>query len=164
MIKSVKVNWGEIMSLLGKRLRQARNSTGHTQDYVANMLGTTYQTISNYERGIRDPDTDSLNRLADFFNVTTDFLLGRTDDPAPQKPSYEEMVLSVKTMGDASAIIFNLHNADKIDNDEFVRLMKIAYKHLDLPPVKGAEEAAHLEHNIPGTGVFEKRSDDKDKS
>ena len=154
--------------MLGYRLKVLRNNKGLTQEQLAKVFNMSRSTYAQYEVDRRNPDYETLNLFADFFNVTTDFLLGRTDDPAPpaapQKPSYEEMVLSAKTMGDASVIIFNLHSADKIDNDEFVRLMKIAYKHFGLPPVKDSEEAAHLEHNIPGTGVFEKRSNDKDKS
>ena len=154
--------------MLGYRLKVLRNNKGLTQEQLAKVFNMSRSTYAQHEVDRRNPDYETLNLFADFFNVTTDFLLGRTDDPAPpaapQKPSYEEMVLSAKTMGDASVIIFNLHSADKIDNDEFVRLMKIAYKHFGLPPVKDSEEAAHLEHNIPGTGVFEKRSNDKDKS
>lgn len=153
---------------LSSRLKTLREQKNLSQRKLAKILNMAPSTLAMYETSKRAPDYDTLIKIAEYFEITTDFLLGRTDDPAPpaapQKPSYEEMVLSAKTMGDASVIIFNLHSADKIDNDEFICLMKTAYKHLGLPPVKGAEEAAHLEHNIPGTGVFEKRSDDKDKS
>ena len=156
------------MSLLGKRLKQARKNTGHTQEYVANILGTTYQTISNYERGVRDPDTDSLDRLASLLNVTTDYLLGRTDDPAPPaappRPDYKAKILAFKTLGDASLLIAELHSEDKIDDVEFIHLSKIAYKHFGLPPVKDSDEAAHQEHNIPGTGVLDRRTDGKNRS
>ncbi len=62
---------------LGDRLRSAREEKGWKQTYVAKMLGITSQSLSNYERGDRDPDTSLLARLADLYDVTTDYLLGR---------------------------------------------------------------------------------------
>lgn len=75
---------------LGNRLRQAREKKGWTQVYVAKLLGMTSQSLSNYERGERDPDTPLLNRLAELYGVSTDYLLGRTDNPRPaNKIDYE---------------------------------------------------------------------------
>jgi transcriptional regulator with XRE-family HTH domain len=68
---------------LGQRLRLARENKGWTQVYVAKLLGITSQALSNYERGERDPDTPLLNRLAELYGVSVDYLLGRTDDPTP---------------------------------------------------------------------------------
>jgi repressor LexA len=66
---------------LGDRLRTARENKGWSQVYVAGVLGmATSQTLSNYERGARDPDTETLTKLADLYCVTTDYLLGRTPD------------------------------------------------------------------------------------
>ena len=64
---------------LGERLREARENKGHSQTYVAKTLGLTSQAISNYERGERDPDTPLLKTLAEFYEVSTDYLLGRYD-------------------------------------------------------------------------------------
>lgn len=63
---------------LGLRLKSARQDSGFTQDYVAKALDITAQALSNYERGIRDPDTDLLKRLAGLYGTSTDYLLGRT--------------------------------------------------------------------------------------
>jgi len=69
------------MSILGDRMRVARKKKGFTQDNVAKLLKTTYQTISNYERGIRDPDTDTLNKFAYICGVSLDWLLGLPNCP-----------------------------------------------------------------------------------
>lgn len=66
---------------LGKRLREARKAKGFTQVYVAKKLGITNTALSNYERDERDPDTSLLNRFAEFYGVSIDWLMGRTDIP-----------------------------------------------------------------------------------
>lgn len=58
-----------------KRLKELRLQKGLTQQQVANAIGKTYQAYSYYENGKRDPDTETLKLLADFFNVSTDYLL-----------------------------------------------------------------------------------------
>lgn len=50
--------------VLGSRLRKARENTGLTQVQVAQRLGVTNAALSNYERGLRDPDTELLARMA----------------------------------------------------------------------------------------------------
>jgi len=61
---------------LGERLKKLRNKRGWSQVFVANKLGLKRSsTYANYEYGIRDPDTDTLVRLAEIFETTTDYLL-----------------------------------------------------------------------------------------
>ncbi|MEN6463447.1 MAG: helix-turn-helix domain-containing protein [Syntrophomonas sp.] len=64
-------------NILGNRLRKAREKKGFSQKFVAESLGITNSSLSNYERGERDPDTSILNRLADLYEVTMDYLFGR---------------------------------------------------------------------------------------
>jgi len=54
---------------------------------LAETLGVTYRQLRRYETGERRPDFDGLLKLADFFNVSLDYLVGRTDDPTPPKRS-----------------------------------------------------------------------------
>lgn len=69
---------------LGDRLRISREKKGWSQVYVSKILDITSQTISNYERNERDPDSSTLNKLAGLYDVSADYLLGRTDDPTPK--------------------------------------------------------------------------------
>ena len=62
------------------RYKEARLNKGMSQEEVARLLGITQQAYANYERGARKPDPDTLNKIADVFEVTTDYLLGR-DEP-----------------------------------------------------------------------------------
>ena len=67
--------------MLHKRLKQLRNNTDYKQEEIANKIGVMRQTYAGYEKGRRKPDLYTLVKLANFYNVTTDYLLGRTDYP-----------------------------------------------------------------------------------
>jgi transcriptional regulator with XRE-family HTH domain len=59
-----------------------RTKKGASQKQVAESLGITEVGYQNYEVGRRKPTFTVLPTIADFFNVSTDYLLGRTDNPA----------------------------------------------------------------------------------
>lgn len=60
-------------------LKELRNNRGLTQFEVAKGLGITQPTYQQWETGKRSPTSETLLKLADYFGVTTDSLLGRTD-------------------------------------------------------------------------------------
>jgi len=64
----------------GERLKYLREKEKMYQSELADKLNLAPSTISMYERGDRDPDTSTLTKIAEIFNVTTDYLLGRIDD------------------------------------------------------------------------------------
>lgn len=63
---------------MGKRLKELRGK--QTQEKVANELGISRGRYSHYENEHVQPDNDLLQRIADLYNVSVDYLLGRTDD------------------------------------------------------------------------------------
>ena len=65
------------------RIKQLRQEKGLKQEELAKEFGIAQQTISNYEKGIREPDISTLKKMADFFDVSLDFLLGKTDIKTP---------------------------------------------------------------------------------
>ena len=67
------------------RLKELRKQKGISQLRLATELNTTQNTISRYETGEREPGIDELIKLADYFNVSVDYLLGRTENPITQK-------------------------------------------------------------------------------
>ena len=62
------------------RLRELRNKSGFTQNEIANKLGVSSQTILNWENGIYEPKINQLIQLADMFNVSVDYLIGRKNN------------------------------------------------------------------------------------
>lgn len=65
--------------MIGKRIAELRKEKGMTQEELAKALNITRSALSLYEIGKRDPDTDTIKKFAEFFGVSTDYLLGQTD-------------------------------------------------------------------------------------
>ena len=65
--------------ILGKRLRYLRDRRGLSQKFVAKKFGIANNTLSGYESGDRKPSPELIAKFADFYEVTTDYLLGITD-------------------------------------------------------------------------------------
>lgn len=71
------------MREIGDTLANLRREKGIGQKEMASLLNLSVGTISNYENGVHSPDLNTLCRLADFFDVTSDYLLGRTEYRCP---------------------------------------------------------------------------------
>lgn len=69
------------MSLLGNRLREARDRKGLSQIDVCKKIKINNKTLSRYEKGGTEPDIESLNLLSKLYEVSVDWLTGRTDKP-----------------------------------------------------------------------------------
>ena len=71
----------------GDILRGLLEQDGISQKQLADALNLAPSTLGNYIRGLREPDFATLSRIADYFGVTADFLLGRRP---PEGLSHEE--------------------------------------------------------------------------
>lgn len=71
------------------RLKKLRQGFKLTQEQVGKELGFSRQRYNFYETGNREPDNETLVKLADFFSVSTDYLLGNSDDPTPPNQKKE---------------------------------------------------------------------------
>lgn len=72
------------MKPYGNRIAELRKKMDMTQEELADRLGITRASLSHYETNRREPDYDTLQRIADFFHVSLDYLMGRTEDPEIQ--------------------------------------------------------------------------------
>ena len=63
------------------RLKELREQRRITQVFLGIELGMSQNTISRYETGVREADYETLVAFADYFNVSVDYLLGRTENP-----------------------------------------------------------------------------------
>jgi len=68
------------------RIRELREDNDFTQVQMAKMLNCTQQTYSRYESGEITIDIYNLIKLANFFNTSTDYLLGLTNEKKPYPP------------------------------------------------------------------------------
>ena len=97
------------MAKFGELLSELRQSRGMTQKELAKVLYVSDGTISNYENGVHYPDVEKLMDIADFFNVTTDYLLGRCKNNL-SPDLFSETLIGSKTTGE---IIENIQSLDE---------------------------------------------------
>ena len=64
-----------------ERIKQLRAACGATQKEIALLLGMTPNAYQKYEYGEREPNMATFIALADYFDVSLDYLVGRTDNP-----------------------------------------------------------------------------------
>ena len=67
------------MKIVGEKLKELRLEKGLSQNDLAELLKITRVAYGRYENNIRDVSLETLCKLADFYKVTTDYLLGRED-------------------------------------------------------------------------------------
>jgi len=68
------------MYVLPSILKQLRSSKNVSQREVSSSIGVTERNYQNYESGNRKPNYDNLIAIADYYNVSIDYLTGRTDE------------------------------------------------------------------------------------
>lgn len=66
-------------NVLGKTIKELRVAQGLSQRQLGEKLDVCNQTVSFWEGGKREPDLDTLIKIADYFGVSVDFLLGKSD-------------------------------------------------------------------------------------
>lgn len=67
--------------MLAQNIKKARTDKHLSQRALADIIGVSQQTVGSWEVGRTSPDNEMLKKLAAFFNVSVDYLLGRTDEP-----------------------------------------------------------------------------------
>lgn len=68
-----------------KRMRDLREDNDKTQKDIADVLGTSQTMYARYERGANELPVRHLLTLCDYYKVSADYFLGRTDNPQPNK-------------------------------------------------------------------------------
>lgn len=81
----------------GIRLKQLREEKGLKQEELAQLLSVSPSAIGMYERDYREPSDELLIKISEYFQVSTDFLLGKTDIRQPiSQEAFEKNLLSSK--------------------------------------------------------------------
>ena len=96
-----------------------------TMKQAAVVLGLPYTTYVNYEKGVREPNSETLIKLADYYNVSTDYLMGRTlekeisFDPAPTENGE-------RAVSDAELKFALWGDCEDVDNDDLADVRRYA--------------------------------------
>lgn len=79
------------------RLKYLRTERGENLEKVAEYLNVSIQTISNYENEKRDMTPDTILKLAEYFGVSTDYLLGKSDIRNPEKSDLDKLQIGLSS-------------------------------------------------------------------
>ena len=115
------------------RLQELRKARGLNQTQVAQEMSISQSTLSYWERGDYEPDNESLIALADFFGVTTDYLLGRDDQTKKDLPieeAYLEKLSGGIKLSEIDIALFN--TTRELDEEDIKEIQRDAERMLEL--------------------------------
>jgi transcriptional regulator with XRE-family HTH domain len=93
--------------MVGDVLKSIREENNLTQDDIAIILNIKRQTYSSYERNKSLPDINALSKLADYYNTSTDYLLGRTN--IRNYIEYNDLIMSNKDLTEDEQQLLDLY-------------------------------------------------------
>ncbi|MCT4662305.1 MAG: helix-turn-helix domain-containing protein [Tissierellales bacterium] len=108
----------------GDILRTERKAKELSQIELGKLLNLSKQTISGYENNSSFPSQETLLKLSDIFSVSTDYLLGKSDERNPSKSS-DEIVTKAFSLKEG---VTELPQEALDQIDEYIRLLKLKYK------------------------------------
>lgn len=108
----------------GELLYQLRTEQGYYQKELASHLNVSIGTVSNYEKGIHYPDLHTLVKIADFFHVSTDFLLQRTNLTVSME-NLNQPIYADYTIADLMNTTLELDKKSRIHLMEYAELLKL---------------------------------------
>lgn len=110
--------------MLGRRIKELREEKGVTQKELASYLGVTDRSVGYYESEERTPPPDILDKIANYFNVSVDYLLGRenTKHIHNHNKSLEDYIKEAESLMLFGDIV------DEKDKEAILTAIKIAYE------------------------------------
>jgi len=76
----------------GNRIAKLRDERRLTQEELAGKVGITRAALSHYENNRREPDYETMQKIADFFHVSIDYIMGRSNEPSVIDAKVQEFV------------------------------------------------------------------------
>lgn len=111
------------MATFGELLQELRKDHRLSQKQLADVIAVTTGTVSNYENNQHLPDIEKLIMLADYFGVTTDYLLGRSISRLPPD-IFEEQLVPGKSM---SSILNDFRKLSPDRKNTILSFMNVSY-------------------------------------
>lgn len=112
--------------MIGELIAELRKDLRMKQTEVAAYLGVSTATISNYECDRYEPDLETVRRLSKLFNVTSDYLLGLTDNKYTA-PQLKREFGSCSTLEDCLSVLQRLNKADQKALEIVIQTFKEKY-------------------------------------
>lgn len=81
--------------MIMNQIKSLRKAKKITQKQLGDVLGVAESTISMYESGNRQPDVDTMRKIADYFNVTIDYLIGGENISSSDKDELDEKIIKI---------------------------------------------------------------------
>jgi HTH-type transcriptional regulator, competence development regulator len=110
--------------MLKNKLIELRKDKKLRQEDIAKILGIARTTYAMYEQGNREPDFDTLNKIADYFEVTIDHLLGREEKVKTKEDSLEEVNKLVKEYGIEQFGFFDIEKWKDLSSEDIEEIKK----------------------------------------
>ncbi len=107
-----------------EKLRELRISRGLTTTELGKIIGCSNPTITNYELGNRKPDPETLIKLANFFDVTVDYLLGREEKNSATNGGDNELNIPEKYKDILVALNNGNENLEQSDIDVIAKFIE----------------------------------------
>lgn len=116
------------MSAIGDRLKILRENKGWSKKYVADRLALKQpSTYSNWEYGLRDPDSETISKLADLFDTSTDYLLGRTDEKDFNQPPKDKAEFALRELVEK----YNIDLSEAAKKDKLEQIIQLVFDDAD---------------------------------
>lgn len=122
-VKSSNVFGEKQKLIIAKILINLRELNFLTQTDIAKHLHLSPSTISHYEKGLTVPPTEVVYRLADFYNVTTDYILGKSASKTNLNETYAIKLTNKMTIGDAVEIITKMNDTEREHLAYFIEMI-----------------------------------------
>lgn len=95
------------MSIVAERLKLLRESVKHSQKELAGKLGITQSAVNRYENGQAEASYKTLGAYADYFDVSLDYIYGRTDKPQGKLYDFKPKIENTAEMQDFIEMCFD---------------------------------------------------------
>lgn len=139
--------------MFGQNLAKLRKEKNLSQYKLAELMNFSRGQIANYEQGSREPDFETLERFADFFDVSIDYLLGRSNEPISYMDQIQEAnshldtqdmskqleLFQIKLKSDEN-LTFNGEPMSDEDKDSLLETMEFALRMLKKQKKKQLED------------------------
>ncbi|MGG1878830.1 helix-turn-helix transcriptional regulator [Paenibacillus cisolokensis] len=133
------------MSIFGERLTSLRQKHKMNQEALAEKLKVSKSSIGMYERGQREPSHETLLKIADLFDVSLDYLMGRDNDIAPKADITREAPANVSKLPLLEQIFFDgFLEASENEKEEIIRYWheEVKRKRKQAPKIEDNDSSA----------------------